>query len=43
VDAAGGVGMSEVEWVIVRLGIVVGNESRKVGVVMYVEDDDGVV
>ncbi len=42
-DAAGGVGMSEVEWVVVRVGVVVGNEGRKVGVVVYVEDGGGVV
>ena len=42
-DAAGGVGMSEVEWVVVGVGVVVGIEGRKVGVVVYVEDGDRVV
>ena len=42
-DAVGGVGMSEVEWVEVGVGIVVGNEGREVGFVVYVEDGDGVV
>ena len=42
-DAVGGVGMSEVEWVIVGLDVVVGNEGREMGVALYVEDNDGVV
>ena len=42
-DAAGGVGMSKVEWVVVGVCVVVGNEGRKVGDVVYVEDGDGVV
>ena len=40
---AGGVGISEVEWVVVGVGVVVGNEGRNVGVVVYIEDGDGFV
>ncbi len=42
-DAVGGVWRSVAEMVVVGVGVVVGDEGREMGVVVYVEDGDGVV
>ena len=43
VDGMGGVWRSDIEWVVIGLGVVVGNEGCGVGIVVKVEDGDGVV
>ena len=42
-DAVGGVRRPVVEWVVVGVDVVVGDEGREMRAVVYVEDSDGFV
>jgi hypothetical protein len=42
-DAVGGGWRSVFEWVVVGVGVVVGDEGHGMEVVVYVDDGDGVV
>ena len=42
-DVVGGVWRYKIKWVVLGVGFVVSNEGCEVGVVVYVEESDGVV